>query len=185
MFKKLSLVVILALLLSTIYFLGKNYKKSDNLPVTDRKEGNMKIISSAFSEGQKIPQKYSCDGENISPPLSILDVPANSVSLVLIMDDPDAPAGTWVHWLVWNIDPNVKDITEGATPSGSVSGTTSFGDVGYGGPCPPSGQHRYFFKLYALNSKIDLKEDAKVENLTQAMKNHLIQETSLMGVYSR
>ena len=145
----------------------------------------MDIQSSAFVYNDPIPSVYTCDGKNVSPPLSILDVPAEAASLVLISDDPDAPAGTWVHWLVWNIDPSTTAIAEGSSPSGSVEGTTSFGKTGYGGPCPPSGTHRYFFKLYALDSTLDLASDADKAALEAAMEGHILDQAETMGVYSR
>lgn len=145
----------------------------------------MKITSSAFKHNQKIPSQYTCDGSNINPPFEISEVPDKTQSLVLIMDDPDAPAGTWVHWTVWNIDPQATEIPENSIPTGGVEGVTSFGNPGYGGPCPPSGSHRYFFKLYALDTNLDLKFDADKEELDQAMTDHVIGKTELIGLYSR
>lgn len=145
----------------------------------------MKLTSSAFNQNESIPAIYTCDGYNIAPPLEIHDVPVNTKSLVLIVDDPDAPRGTWIHWIVWNIDPETTLIEENVVPIGAVEGTTSFGKPGYGGPCPPSGAHRYFFKMYALNAILDLLEGASVEELVSVMKNHVVAETQLMGVYER
>lgn len=121
----------------------------------------MKITSPSFQENAFIPSKYTCDGENINPPLVISDVSADAKSLALIVDDPDAPVGTFVHWLVWNIPPRVGEIKEGSLPEGSIQGTNDFGKKEYGGPCPPSGTHRYFFRLYALNQELNLPEGAK------------------------
>lgn len=143
------------------------------------------ITSSAFQNEQMIPEKYTCDGENIPPPLQIEGVPVETKSLVLIVDDPDAPVGTWVHWLVWNINPATKEIPENSVPAGSVEGTTSFGNPGYGGPCPPSGTHRYFFKCYALDRTLDLSISATNEEVAKAMQGHIIDQGELMGVYSR
>jgi len=145
----------------------------------------MKITSSAFEQNQSIPSKYTCDGENINPPLSVSGVPENAQSLALIFDDPDAPAGTWIHWVVWNIDPKTAEIPENSAPAEATEGTTSFGKPGYGGPCPPSGEHRYFFKLYALDTKLDLDLSAGADRLEAAMKGHVLAEAELMGVYSR
>src|SRR3989344_3924638 len=112
----------------------------------------MKILSPAFEANQMIPPKYTCDGENINPPLQIADVPANTKSLILISDDPDASMGTWVHWTVWNIPPETKEIGENSAPIGAVEGMTSFGDKGYGGPCPPSGPLPIFFNYNVLDA---------------------------------
>lgn len=145
----------------------------------------MKIQSPAFEQNQPIPAKYTCDGENISPPLVISEVPEGTESLVLICDDPDAPAGTWVHWTLWNIPPHTKEIPENSAPAGASEGTTSFGNTGYGGPCPPSGTHRYFFKLYALDKTLDLPPAASPEQLQEAMEGHILESAELVGLYQR
>ncbi len=147
------------------------------------KEGSMKLSSPAFSENGKIPKQYTCDGENGSPPLAIADVPQGAVSLALIADDPDAPAGTWAHWVAWNIDPGTREIKAGVPPTGAVQGVNSFGKSGYGGPCPPSGSHRYFFKLYALDTALALDPKAKKADLEKAMKGHVLGEAQAMGRY--
>ncbi len=144
----------------------------------------MEITSSAFEHEGKIPSRYTCDGEDISPPLEFADVPEEAKSLVLVMDDPDALAGTFDHWLAWNIPANTKSIEEGKEPEG-VQGTTDFGRKGYGGPCPPSGEHRYFFKLYALDTELDLPEGSSKEDLEKAMGGHIVEQAVLMGKYSR
>jgi hypothetical protein len=144
----------------------------------------MKITSSAFQQGGNIPSKFSCDGPNTSPPLQISDVPSEAKSLVLIVDDPDAPSGLFTHWAVWNISPQTTTIGEGSTPKG-VQGTNDFGKSGYGGPCPPSGTHRYYFKVFALDRELDLPVGAKRSQLDAAMKGHVIAQGELMGRYSR
>jgi Raf kinase inhibitor-like YbhB/YbcL family protein len=144
----------------------------------------MKITSSAFQQGANIPSKFSCDGANTSPPLQISDVPAEAKSFVLIVDDPDAPSGLFTHWAVWNISPQTSAIAEGSTPKG-VQGTNDFGKSGYGGPCPPSGTHRYYFKIFALDRELDLPFGAKRGQLDGAMKGHVIAQGELMGRYSR
>ncbi|MCH8004436.1 MAG: YbhB/YbcL family Raf kinase inhibitor-like protein [Nanoarchaeota archaeon] len=144
----------------------------------------MKLTSPAFEHNQGIPSEYTCDGPNVLPELNIEDIPENAKSLALIMDDPDAPAGTWVHWVVWNIPVDTKTIAKGTEPQG-IQGTTSFGKPGYGGPCPPFGTHRYFFKLHALDTTLDLKEGSTKEDLEQAMDGHMIEKTELMGTYKR
>ena len=144
----------------------------------------MKITSSAFQQGGNIPSKFSCDGANTSPPLEIGDVPSGAKSLVLIVDDPDAPSGLFTHWAVWNISPQTSTIAEGSTPKG-VQGTNDFGKSGYGGPCPPSGTHRYYFKIFALDQELDLPFGAKRGQLDTAIKGHVIAQGELMGRYSR
>ena len=144
----------------------------------------MKITSSAFQQGGNIPSKFSCDGANTSPPLEIGDVPSGAKSLVLIVDDPDAPSGLFTHWAVWNISPQTSTIAEGSTPKG-VQGTNDFGKSGYGGPCPPSGTHRYYFKIFALDRELDLPFGAKRGQLDTAIKGHVIAQGELMGRYSR
>jgi Raf kinase inhibitor-like YbhB/YbcL family protein len=144
----------------------------------------MKVTSSAFQEGANIPSKFSCDGANSSPPLQISDVPSEAKSLVLIVDDPDAPSGLFTHWAVWNISPQTSAVAEGSTPKG-VQGTNDFGKSGYGGPCPPSGTHRYYFKIFALDRKLDLPFGAKRGQLDAAIKSHVIAQGELMGRYSK
>ena len=144
----------------------------------------MKITSSAFQEGGNIPSKFSCDGADTSPPLQISDVPSGAKSLVLIVDDPDAPSGLFTHWMVWNISPQSSGIAEGSTPK-EVQGTNDFGKSGYGGPCPPSGTHRYYFKIFALDRELDLPFGAKRGQLDAAIKNHVLAQGELMGRYLR
>lgn len=145
----------------------------------------MKISSPAFENNQKIPSKYTCDGENINSPLAIAEVPEQARSLVLIMDDPDAPMGTWVHWLLWNIDPKTTEILENSVPKDTICGTNTGGNTNYDGPCPPSGTHRYFFRLYALDTKLNLDSSANRAQLDEAMKNHVIAQAELVGLYTR
>ena len=145
----------------------------------------MKIESTSFENNKIIPSVYTCDGENINPPLKISEVPEETKSLVLIVDDPDAPMGTWVHWTVWNIDPDVREIQERSCPKEAVEGMTDFGKPGYGGPCPPSGTHRYFFKVYALDTVLNLEPSAKVIDIEEAMKGHILGWAQLIGLYKR
>jgi Raf kinase inhibitor-like YbhB/YbcL family protein len=144
----------------------------------------MKITSSAFQQGGNITSKFTCDGANTSPPLQIADVPSGAKSLVLIVDDPDAPSGLFTHWAVWNISPQTNTIAEGSTPKG-VQGTNDFGKSGYGGPCPPSGTHRYYFKIFALDRELDLPSGAKRSQVDAAMKGYVVAQGELMGRYSR
>jgi len=145
----------------------------------------LKISSSAFPHNEFIPSKYTCDGANVSPPLAIENVPTQAKSLALIVDDPDAPAGTWVHWVVWNIGPSIKEIRENTVPERASQGMTDFRKQRYGGPCPPSGVHRYFFKLYALDSLLILGPDVDKIVLERAMKGHILAQTELIGLYTR
>lgn len=145
----------------------------------------MKLKSSAFEENQPIPTIYTCDGDNINPHLDISDVPPNAQSLVLIVDDPDAPNGTFTHWMVWDILPQTREISENSFPEGSVQGINSAGQVGYIAPCPPSGLHHYYFKLYALNRKLDVTQNISREELEREIDGSIIEETEIVGTYSR
>ena len=147
-------------------------------------KGDMKISSQVFQHNGSVPSKYTCDADNVSPPLSISEVPEGAKSLALIVDDPDAPVGDWVHWLVWNIPVGTAEIGEATAPEG-IEGTTDFGEPGWGGPCPPSGTHRYFFKLYALDTELDLPATGKKKDLEEAMKDHILDEVELIGTYKR
>ena len=142
----------------------------------------MKITSSAFEHQQNIPAKYTCKGENINPPLQFVDVPNNAKSLVLIVDDPDAPAGTWVHWVVFNILAT-NQIAEDSIPG--VQGSNDFGKTNYGGPCPPSGTHRYFHKIYALDTVFKTSETFQKKELENAMKGHILDKAELVGRYKK
>jgi len=138
-----------------------------------------------FQNNTKIAYKYTCDGENVSPPLEFLDIPENAKSLVLIVDDPDAPAKTWIHWVVYNINPKTTKVDENIIPQGGIEAMTDFGKPGYGGPCPPSGTHRYFFKLYALDSKIELPQNPTKQMVEEKMQDHILDQAELIGFYGR
>jgi len=146
---------------------------------------NMEIKSPEFNNEGPIPPKYTCDSDNISPPLEISGTPNEAKSLVLIVDDPDASSGTWMHWSVWNIDPQTESIAEGKLPNAAVEGATSFGEIGYGGPCPPSGEHHYVFKIFALDKGIWLESGASRSELEKEMEGHVIAKGELIGLYSR
>ncbi len=148
----------------------------------------MKLTSPAFRHGEEIPRKYTCQGQDISPPLEIHDVPADAKSFVLVMDDPDVPKyirhdGMWDHWVLFNIDPEIKKIGEGENPG--TLGKNSSGKNRYQGPCPPDRRHRYFFKLYALDAKLDLPEGSTKAQVEKAMKGRAIAQAELMGVYEK
>ncbi len=157
---------------------------SDNEPLVNN-SNKMTITSPAFVDNQIIPAKYSCDGQGINPPLVFGDVPANAKSLALILNDPDAPGGDFVHWLIWNIDPATQDIKENAVPVGAVQGTNSANNQSYVGPCPPSGTHHYHLKLYALDTNLQLNPSAKKSDLEKAMEGHILEKMELIGLYSR
>lgn len=190
----LLLGLVLTLIIGfSVYQQSKKGKKT--LPVSQfkksplLKKGGTKnmitVTSPAFQPGELIPKKYTCDGQDINPPLRFNNLPDETKSLVLIVDDPDAPMGTWNHWLVWNLPPTTREITEGFVPQTAVLGTNDFGQLQYGGPCPPSGTHRYFFRVYALDTILKLPQGAKRNELEQAMKNHIISQGELMGRYQR
>lgn len=145
----------------------------------------MNIKSSAFEENQLIPSSYTCDGDNISPPIQFSGVSDNAQSFALIMDDPDAPGKTFTHWMVWNINPDTKEIKENEWPDDSEQGLNDGGKIGYTGPCPPSGTHHYHFKLYSLNKKLNLSPDIKKEELEREIQEILIEKSELVGIYKR
>lgn len=150
----------------------------------------IKVTSRAFQEGGMIPRRYTCDGEDVSPPLAWTGVPEGTKTIALIGDDPDAPMGTWVHWVLFNLPANIKELAE-AVPadkellSGAKQGRNDFRRIGYGGPCPPGGTHRYFLRLYALDSVLDLAAGASKADLLKAIQGHVLAEGQLMGKYKR
>ena len=146
---------------------------------------SMTITSPAFENGEPIPTKFTCDGEDINPPLVFANVPQEAKSLALIVDDPDAPNGMWVHWVVWNIDPATTEVGVNKVPAGAQLGVNDFRQTPYGGPCPPSGTHRYYFKLYALDLKMTLGAGTTKAVLEKAMKGRIIAQAELMGKYKR
>lgn len=151
----------------------------------------MKVTSSAFGSGEMIPQQYTCKGDDVSPALEWSGAPANAVSFAIIMDDPDAPRGTWVHWVMWNIPASAHSLSQGVAKSeqmdnGARQGRNSNGEVGYNGPCPPMGQtHRYFFRMYALDTKLDLAAGAERSQLDAAMKGHVLAQGEYMGKFHK
>lgn len=145
----------------------------------------MNIKSPTFNNGKSIPSQYTCDGEGVNPELVFSDVPTGAKSLALIMDDPDSPTGIWTHWLLWNISPNIKEISEGKVPRGAVQGETTFGASHYGGPCPGKGNHRYFFKLYALDTMLNIPAGTVKDKFIEIMKGHIIAEAEMYGWYER
>jgi Raf kinase inhibitor-like YbhB/YbcL family protein len=152
---------------------------------------SFQLASAAFSANEMIPKKFTCDGPDVSPQLSWNGAPAAAKTFALIMDDPDAPAGTWVHWVLYNLPANIKELPEGVEKeeklsNGALQGRNDFRKTGYGGPCPPAGKpHRYFFKLYALDNNLDLKAGASKADLEQAIRNHTLGQAELVGRFGR
>lgn len=188
-FIALAIAVVLAGFVAGALLTTKKFSKIDdrtNLPaMTEPAQNHMQLTSSAFPNDGLIPSKYTCDGEDINPPLHISDAPAGTKSFVLIVDDPDAPAGDWVHWTVWNIAPETLDIGEDSIPVGATLGMTDFASTGWGGPCPPSGTHRYQFKLYALNTTLEIGVESNKSDIEKAMQDHILDKTLLVGRYQR
>ncbi len=191
--RKASTVVLIFLLAGMLLISGciQNEKadKSTNEEASDTGKGDekmdiqdIKVFSSAFEFNGTIPRKYTCKGENVNPPLEFKGIPEEAESLVLILDDPDAPMKTFTHWIVWNIEPIAK-IEEDSIPG--VEGINDFRKIGYGGPCPPSGTHRYFFRVYALDKQLELKAGAGRKELESEMTGHIIAEGELMGKCSK
>lgn len=186
--KRTTLILLGILLLGGVFFVRAlsmediTQQPAPAVPVTP---STLMRISSDFPHEGRIASMYTCDADNISPPLEFHDIPEEAVSLALVVDDPDAPVGTWNHWTMWNIDPATDRVTVDGIPEGVVEGVTSFGTTGYGGPCPPSGEHRYFFILYALDTTLALGSDADVATLREAMDGHVIASVELVGLYSR
>ena len=150
----------------------------------------MILSSTAFADGEAVPQRYTCDGQDVSPPLAWRDAPAGTQTFALVVDDPDAPKGTWVHWVVFNLPASVSRLPEnasgpGALPAGATEGINGWGRPGYGGPCPPSGTHRYYFRLFALDGALDLGPDATSADVARAREGHVLAEATLMGRYTR
>ncbi len=159
-------------------------------PAFSQGGGALEITSPAFGNNRRIPQKYTCDGSDISPPLTFPGIPEGTRSLALVCDDHDAPVGAWVHWVLFNIPPETTGLPEGVSsartlPDGSVGGGNSWGKTGYGGPCPPKGTHRYVFRLYALDDMLDLPPDSSKQAVLAAMKGRILGEARLTGRYSK
>lgn len=178
---KLRYVIPLLLIILLIGLINSSATKKNN---------NMKITSEAFLNGGTIPREFTCDGAGTNPPLNFSDIPKEARSLALIYEDPDAPRssyapdGIWIHWIVWSISPSKNSISGGETGFG-ITGTNSSGRRSYDMPCPPNGEHRYIFKLYALDSLLDLASTSVKSNLLESMQNHVLAKAELLGRYSR
>jgi Raf kinase inhibitor-like YbhB/YbcL family protein len=187
---ELLIITIILILYGCVY----SEKQNGDIAVFENKElivyknvteaETMKLLSPEFEHNGDIPAEFTCDDADISPALDISGVPKAAKSLVLIMDDPDAPSGTWVHWVIWNIAPDTKYFGKGEKISWP-QGKTDFGRIGYGGPCPPYGVHRYFFKLYALDTRLELAPGATKRDVEKLMEDHIIATSELIGKYSR
>ncbi len=183
-----SKILILFLLLivcvvAVMFFLESKQAQKNQLKLNNI--ANMVIKSPDFKDNEFIPSVYTCEGENISPQIDFYDVPSDAQSLVLIMDDPDTSMGTFNHWIMWNISPETKTISQNSIPLKATCGLNSANKKGYIGPCPPSGTHRYFFKLYALNTTLNLSENSKVLELQNAITGHIIAEAQMFGLYKK
>ena len=195
--KKVIILTIIVVMSWAILVTCQSSDKADTAKSQDIKKGEVTMIklditSAAFKEGETIPTQYTCDGSNVSVPLAWSKAPEGTKSLVLICDDPDAPMGTWVHWVVINLPPELTGLPEGAaiaddsSTAGAIECHNDFGRTIYGGPCPPKGPaHRYFFKLYALDTTLSLTKDADKADVEQAMKGHILAQGQLMGKYGR
>jgi hypothetical protein len=183
---KIGIMIPAAIVLTLAYlqFFGK---KSSNQIETSRTNiiSTMNLTSNAFANNGNLPSKYTCDGQKINPELLIGGTPQEAKSLVLIVDDPDAPAGIFTHWTVWNIDPSARSIEENSVPAGAIQGMATSDGIGYVSPCPPGGTHRYRFKLYALDTMLDLRGGASVSELSAAMSGHVVDLAELTSFYQR
>ncbi|MCX6792006.1 MAG: YbhB/YbcL family Raf kinase inhibitor-like protein [Candidatus Gottesmanbacteria bacterium] len=175
--------VILCIVILGVYYIFR--PTITPVPTPTAKETSMKLTSPAFENYKKIPALYTCDGKKMHPPVAISGVPSATKSLALIVDDPDAPGGTFTHWVIWNINPSTEEIAEGSVPEKSQEGTTSAGSIGFTPPCPPSSTHRYFFTLYALDAKLGLDGKATKMDVENAIAGHVMVQSLLVGVYSR
>jgi len=182
-------IVVLVAVPTLLFCSCKDSEQADSGAVGGKKM-EIQVTSSAFEEGGLIPPEYTCDGTDISPPLQWDAVPEGTKSIALISDDPDAPMGTWVHWVIFGLPADTRELAENippdeTLPNGAKQGTSDFGKIGYGGPCPPSGTHRYFFKIYALDTEVDLSAGAKKRELLKAMEGHILGQGQLIGKYKR
>ncbi|MFA4871594.1 MAG: YbhB/YbcL family Raf kinase inhibitor-like protein [Patescibacteria group bacterium] len=184
--KKNTIILIITALavIAGIFFIFQRSANHKNL-IQNFKLGNMKLTSPAFEPNQSLPAQYTCGGKNVNPPLAISGVPDGAKGLALMVDDPDSPSGDFVHWLVWNISSDTREITENSVPSGAAVGINDFGRSTYDGPCPPSGVHRYNFKLYALSDNLVLDENTDKNKFKEALGDRVIEQAVLTGLYKR
>jgi Raf kinase inhibitor-like YbhB/YbcL family protein len=182
-----SIVLIIILLIVLFFVYQKSFIVQEHLLNKEQiiVSESLMEVKSAFNNSERIPVEFTCEGDNVSPPLFISGIPNSAKSLAIIADDPDSPSGTWVHWVIFNIIPRGDSMQIKEDESPGTEGVTSFKKIGYGGPCPPSGSHRYFFKVYALNEILNRKEGATKQQLEEAMQGHIIEKAELIGLYSR
>ena len=180
----IAAVIIIILTSVTLFVYGPPASDNPNDILNINLPNEMKI-KTVFENNARIPEKYTCNGEDISPQLDVSGIPKNAKTLAVIVDDPDAPAGTWLHWTIWNIEVTGSNanISEGESPG--TEGKNDFGDIEYGGPCPPSGTHRYFFKVYALDIGLSLEKGASKQQLEKAMQGHILDKAEIIGIYSK
>lgn len=187
----LSFIIVILVFTGAIIFVivrGKTLKEGPvEKPIGEKDvvENAMKLESSSFKNNEYIPSKYTCDGDNVNPPLLINEAPGRAQSFALIVDDPDAPAGDWTHWLLWNIGGGATEVLENSVPRGAIQGLNDFGKNGYGGPCPPSGTHRYQLKLHALDTVLNIPQNSRKKDLEKAMEGHILAQSILTGLYQR
>ena len=171
------------------YFSSQAPQKNIPQPITEQignhNTNSMKISSPAFKNNESIPAKFTCSGEGVNPKLDFIDVPTSTKSLALVVDDPDAPGGTFIHWLVWNISPSIASIKENSVPEGTIQGANSINSHSYVAPCPPSGTHRYQFRLYALDIILSLDSSSKISDLEKAIEGHVVERTKIIGLYKK
>ncbi len=189
MIKRISLVILLSLALSSCTGQTPSAGSSTPSPLP-LSSTSLQVASTSFKEGQLIPRHYTCDGVNISPPLEWSGVPQSAKTIALVADDPDAPGGTWVHWIFYNLPAANIGLVENlpadeSLKAGGFQGKNDFGKIGYGGPCPPSGTHHYYFRVYAVDSELPLKAGATKAELLKAMEGHILAQGQLMGTYAR
>lgn len=180
----LFIILILGIVFIVLPELGK-FRRTVNTDNYVINTDNMQIQIAEFQDGAAIPSEYSCKGQNIAPLIAVNGVPEDAKSLVLIMDDPDAPVGRWFHWLIWNLPIDIRVIDRDALPQSAVIGKNSSGNNTYDGPCPPYGTHRYYFKLYALNTVLELDNNTEGLDLEKKLEGHIISRAQYMGTYSR
>jgi Raf kinase inhibitor-like YbhB/YbcL family protein len=189
--KKLISSAVIIIILCLAAFVIYKYSGNKTVTFSDQSQQTintttpMTITSSAFLDNQAIPKQYTCDGIGINPPLQFSNVPSEAKSLALLVEDPDAPTGTWIHWLMWNISASTTQISENSVPQGAIQGQGSSGQNVYGAPCPPSGIHHYIFNVYALDTELELPSYSTAENLQTAMQGHIISQAQIIGIYGR
>lgn len=188
--RSICTILMLAFLLLLLSCTGRQPPIAQPASTPKQDKVEIKLTSAAFKDGESIPRPYTCDGVNISPPLEWSGVPRTAKTIAIVCDDPDAPGGTWVHWVLYNLPADNIGLVENlpATESlkaGGFQGKNDFGKIGYGGPCPPSGTHRYFFRIYALDSELPVKAGATKAELMKAMDDHVVSQGQLMGTYRR